>query len=286
MKSIAVVGTVVYDQILTARTLIMPNRCNKMNLTDAIGGSMHNIAWNLATLKAETHFITKLGNDELALKAYQDLDHRQCYIYGPTISLPTPRFYIMQDPTKEEMFCTITDDFYFHSNDLTYSNAIKHCSYGITDQDDEAFLNKLFQNTPNTRWILSGFVPSSGLLRQIEGIFINEWELLRDSDKPTVEEAANDCLDCGCKWVAVTKGKEGATLFSNKIVDYPLSNTSKSLNTLGCGDAFASGTLYGLLNDYSIEEAIPYGMAAAKILLETPAALTENIKDLKNGISD
>jgi len=286
MKSIAVVGTIVYDQVLTARTLILPNQCNKMNLADAIGGSMHNVAWNLATLNAETHFITKLGNDELALKAYQDLDNRKCFIYGPTLPFPTPRFFIMQDPTKEEMFCTITEDFFFHQDDLTYSSAISHCSYGITDQGDEEFLNKLIQSTPKTRWILSGFVPSPTLLNQIEGIFINEWELLRDSNKATLEEAANDCLEYGCKWIAVTKGKEGATLFSNTTVNYPLSNASQSLNTLGCGDAFASGTLYGLLNDYPIEEAITYGMTAAKLLLETPAALTENIKNLKNGISD
>ena len=71
MKSIAVVGTVVYDQILTARTLIMPNRCNKMNLSDAIGGSMHNIAWNLATLKAETHFITKLALFKEKIKTFE-----------------------------------------------------------------------------------------------------------------------------------------------------------------------------------------------------------------------
>lgn len=283
MKSIAVLGTIVYDQVLTSRDQIHEDRCNKMNLNASVGGAMHNVAYNLATLQVETHFITKFGNDDLALKAHLDLEKRGCFLYGPVLDLNTPHFYLLQDQSRRLLFCTITDEFFYHETDLLYTDAIAHCAYGITDQDNSKLLYKLLAKTPQTRWILSGFVPEAPLLNQVEGIILNDEEMQRSVKQQDFQEAAQTLMDQGCSWIIVTHGEAGATLYvDHGAYDHPLFKPCEKPNTLGCGDAFASGVLYALAHELTIREAAEMGMKAAQLVLNTPAALSDAIISLKD----
>lgn len=280
MQSVVVLGTVVYDQILTARNSIQENTCNKMNCQAYIGGSMHNVAWNLASLKQETHFITKLGNDDLALYAQNNLEKKGCFIYGPIINLPTPRFYLIQDTKRTELFSTISEDFYYRFNDPLYISAIEHCTWGITDNQDEKLLASLFAKTPKTHWIFNGSIPALNLIHQIDGIILNENEMQRCCLNQQ-EEYLDKLFSLGLKWLILTRAEKGATLYvSHGAYDYPINTPANSLNSLGCGDAFSSGVLFALLKQKKIKEACEIGIKASQLVLSVPGALSDKITDL------
>lgn len=280
MQSVVVLGTVVYDQILTARNCIQENSCNKMNCQASIGGSMHNIAWNLSSLKQETHFITKFGNDDLALYAQNELEKKGCFIYGPTLDLPTPRFFLIQDKQRSELFSTITKDFYYHFSDPLYISAIEHCTWGITDNQDEKLLQSLLNKTPRTKWIINGSIPALSLIHQINGIILNENEMQRYCLNQQ-EEYLDKLFSLGLKWLILTRAEKGATLYiSHGAYDFPVNTPASSLNSLGCGDAFSSGVLFALLNEKDIKTACEIGIKASQLVLSSTGALSDTITDL------
>lgn len=282
MKSVAVVGTIVYDQILTARESIDLKRCNKMNLNASLGGSMHNVAWNLSTLQIETHFVTKFGNDSLAMEAEMNLQKRGCFVYGTALNKPTPHFYLLQDSANHLLFCTIDEDFFFHAEDLLYCDAIRHCAYGVIDQEDTGVLKRLLTNTPQTRWIMSGSLPPNELVGQFEGIILNEKEFLTSCQESEPEEMIHQCINKGCSWMIVTRASKGATLYVRQgAYDYPTHETLPDQNSLGCGDAFISGVLYALCSDKSIQEATTLGIKASSLVMQTPSALSDSILQCK-----
>lgn len=283
MQSVVVLGTIVYDQVLTAKNSIQENRCNKMKLHESIGGSMHNVAWNLASLKQEVHFITKLGNDDLALQAQNELEKKGCFIYGPTINLATPRFYLIQDEKKQELFSTMTEDFTYHFNDPLYISAIEHCEWGITDNQDEKLLISLFNKTPKTKWIINGSIPALSLIHLIDGIILNEHEMQQACFNQQ-EEYLDKLFSLGLKWLILTRSENGATLYiKHGAYDYPINISKNPINSLGCGDAFSSGVLYALLNQKNIKEACEIGIQASQLVLNTSSALSDKITDLLHG---
>lgn len=285
MESAVILGTVVYDQILTAKDSLQENCCNKMELNEAIGGSMYNIAWNLAKLQVPVHLIAKLGNDELAIRAQSELENLGGFIYGPILDRPTPRFYLIQDDIKKEIFCTITPEFFYQPKDPLYLSAINHCTWGITDLNCAEVICELIEKTPQTRWIFSGSIPSKKILRKITGLILNEEELLQATVHQTLQDKINELLEIGLNWLIVTQGQKGAQLHvPHASYDYPSSQSLPQANSLGCGDAFAAGLLYSLLCGQPIKEAAKYGIMAAELTLETPASHSEKIGELKNSL--
>jgi 5-dehydro-2-deoxygluconokinase len=92
-----------------------------------------------------------------------------------------------------------------------------------------------------------------------------------------VEAAANDgdanravrsLLELGPSAVVLKRGAEGATICrcNGQTADVPPFRVD-ILNTLGAGDAFASGFLYGFLHDWPLERAARLGNATGAIVV-------------------
>ncbi|MEG0077224.1 carbohydrate kinase family protein [Anaerorhabdus sp.] len=267
MKNILLIGTSMIDQVFSSNE-ILPNQCNKGKITIGHGGSIHNVSYNLACLDLSPIFITKLGQDALAQEIQDSLSLQGVEVHPLFIDKTTPIFQSIHASNTQFFLSSITPDFLFHDDDEVDLSLFRD-SYVITDQRDEKFLFKCMINSFSAEWIISGFIPKKSLLEYVTGIVLNEDEF----DSEAVD------FSTGLKWIIVTR-HDGATLLTNNGKVFIPCDNIDTINTLGAGDAFLSGLIYGLLRNLTLIDCIGIAHRASAIILLTPSATNPDLKDL------
>lgn len=285
MKKIAILGTAVRDQVFIGRDIINYSTCNKIDIEESFGGSMHNVSYHCGVLNLETHFISKWGNDLFATDMIQALETKKVFVYGNMLPFPTPVFTALYDHKKWMYLSSITDDFYYSGNDECPFVAIEHCDYGITDNDDEVFLSRLLQRTPHTKWILSARLPSEKLWSKIEGVILNREEATHYAKGESWESLVTALL-AKMKWVIITLDAEGALFYDHTHKKMFLIKERKEGTPLGCGDAFTAGLVYGLSQSMEPIQAMDKAMQAAALIYEVPGVLSDRLIEITQEMSE
>lgn len=280
MKGIAVIGTSMLDLVVQPRQPLVMESCNKSQITMSFGGSMHNVAWNCAALGLETHFVSKFGRDETGLAIINELQKKTAFVYGPVVDQDTPVFIDVQADPQGMFFSSIRPEFLFDQHDDLPYCVLRECRWGITDQADDGFLRRLLTQTPDTRWIFSGMIPADCWWSRFTGIVVNRQEMASFAGSRPMAGAARDLLKKGLSWLIITLDKEGVLLIDNQGI-HPFAAPGEGAYPLGCGDAFCSGLLYGLNQGLTPEQSITPAQQAAHLVLQTPAALCEDIVQLR-----
>ena len=114
-------------------------------------------------------------------------------------------------------------------------------------------------------------------MRHVDCCFLNEFEIERTTgirtrpdgeiDLAAVAEASRRLLDAGVREWVIVHFPEGATACGRngeRIVQESVRLPQSSIvGTVGAGDAFAAGVLYGLHENAPMETALLYGVTAA-----------------------
>lgn len=117
-----------------------------------------------------------------------------------------------------------------------------------------------------------------GLMEMIEPgvnfLFSNEEEALTFTDTSSLEDAIEG-LKAFAEQFVITQGSKGSLIFNGqKIIKIPAHPTSP-LDTVGAGDMYAAGILYGLTHNLPLEAAGHLGsLAAAKVIQKYGPRLT------------
>lgn len=103
----------------------------------------------------------------------------------------------------------------------------------------------------------------------------NLWELSRLSGKKIksvkeLRKILNSLLIYGIPIILLTNGQKGAILFSRTHFLYGMPPSVKTVSTIGCGDTFLAGFLYGYIKGKSPEESLKLAISSgtAKALKE------------------
>lgn len=123
-------------------------------------------------------------------------------------------------------------------------------------------------------WIETAHDELLELMRQIDGLVLNDQEALLLTGETLVVKAGLKILEMGPKFAIVKKGEHGAMLFSERgIFALPAYPTSKLVDPTGAGDSFAGG-LMGCIADAgdcdhdTLKRAMVYGTVVASINVE------------------
>lgn len=107
------------------------------------------------------------------------------------------------------------------------------------------------------------------LLPDIDYLITNEYELSVCTGKNDVEAGARKLVAAGSPCVVVKRGKDGASLFKHQedihVVSFPVT----AHNTVGAGDSFNAGFLYGVQQGMELWDAAYFGNAAAALVLQS-----------------
>ena len=86
----------------------------------------------------------------------------------------------------------------------------------------------------------------------------------------------------GLQYVFVTRGGNGASLFSKKKVLHRGALKTEVVDTTGCGDAFTAGIVYSLVNNFDGEKTLECAVSLAAKIAAVKGAVPDNAEYVAN----
>ena len=235
----------------------------EMPQTLATGGSTANTIHGLARLGATAGYIGKVGNDEMGR-----LFKKECERFGVVPHLiesevDTGIAITFISPNAERTFATYlgaaatmqpdqVDETIFDNYDLIHIEGYlifnhdlildvckKAKAHGLQISMDMASYNLIESNLDFVKMLLRDYV---------DIIFANEEEAKAFTGVEQIEALHKLSDDCAIAIVKV--GKDGSYIEMNGQVTAIAPVDAQRVDTTGAGDIYASGFLYGLVNDY------------------------------------
>lgn len=253
------------------------------------GGSAANTIYGLAKLGISTGFIGAVGDDAEGKLLRQDLQR---------VGVDTGQIKVKSRAKTGSALC-LSDEFgrrsiylmpsannllTINDLDLDYINQVSllHVSSFVDDRQFKALLelvNKLGLSTkvsfsPGALYATKGLNALEPILARTHILFINHHEI-KQLTGDGVSTGAETCLKQGCQIVVVTLGKganfkatDATSYIRSAQTEYVVESRQKdktpTLDTIGAGDAFACGFLYGFLNDKKLDECGHLGDIVAR----------------------
>ncbi|MCK5697376.1 MAG: carbohydrate kinase family protein [Gammaproteobacteria bacterium] len=277
-------GSMAYDHIMVFqdkfKNHILPDKIHILNVSFQVpemrreyGGCAGNIAYSLNLLEGDGIPMATVGSDfsdyahwiehcGISSQYLKQVDH--CY---------TGQAFITTDQDDNQITA-------FHPGAMNESHQNKVSeAQGITigivspdgkegmlahaQQFKEADIPFIFD--PGQGLILFDGDELKNILKQASWLTVNDYEMQLFIDKTglTQDEIAEQ-VDA----LIVTRGSEGADIITQtEFIKIPVVNVDELLDPTGCGDAFRSGLLYGLMNnlDWAVTGRIASLLGAIKI---------------------
>jgi len=246
------------------------------------GGAAANVAVLCSRLGLKTAFSGKIGNDRFGEILRSDLLSENVHINDTLIvseKVSTGSCYICVDKKGERMIMAfsgaadtlVVDDLaveifakakWVNLADLRNVSAIEALLESDLDINFSMSPGALIAQNPSRAYRLAEHAKLIVASRdEISQIF-------RCTEEEIDSVAANFVKEKKDRVVAVTKGKDGATLFSREgTVNQPIFDVEVK-DTTGAGDAFTAGMLYSLTRGRSLKEASKIAAGCSAICIQ------------------
>lgn len=282
-------GAMNMDHLYQVERILVDGEAMVKESTLSPGGSAANTIYGLATLGVNTGFAGVVGNDaegKLLLKDFQRVGVDTSQVRVKTGAKTGSVVCLSDSSGRRSLYVLPGANNLLTMADLDsdYINQTKmlHVSSFADDAQLEVLLKlitKLDSSvkvsfSPGSLYAAKGLQTLTPLLAKTHVLFLNESEIKQLTGKD-FEAGAKSCLDLGCHIVVVTLG-EGAS-YKNVMAtsyirttkrEYVIEPSDKSIisasDTIGAGDAFATGFLYGLLQRKGLEECGRLGDTVAR----------------------
>lgn len=258
-----------------------------------VGGAELNFAIGIARLGLHTGWISRLGNDEFGKYIYN-------FVRGEGIDVSEVKLvdgYPTSLNFKEIMEDGDGSTYYYRSNSptLTLSNESITESYfekakllhitGVFPAIDEKNIeiihtaiseakkqNLLISFDPNIRLKLWTKERAREVLRQFlphVDIFLaglEEAELLLGTNDP--KEIIEECKKLGISYIAIKLGDKGSIGYANEeYIEAPPIPPKKIVDTVGAGDGFDAGFVYGVLNNWPLKKILNFANTIGSMVI-------------------
>ncbi|ALO15237.1 putative sugar kinase YdjH [Salinivirga cyanobacteriivorans] len=275
-------------------------KTQNMPVQQLSGGSAGNTVHGIAALGGQTGFIGKVGPDELGKFFHNDLKNAGISATFIESKNPTGKAIAMITPDSERTFAThlgaavelSAEDL---KPDMFAGYEIFHIEGYLVQNHD--LLRQAMQLAKNAGAKISIDMASFNVVEEnfdflwemvkkyVDIVFANEDEAKAFTGKEPLDALKKIAEEVD--YAIVKIGEKGALIQSGEeIVEIEAVGTNV-IDTTGAGDLFASGFLFGLLNDWSIEKSGKAGaIMAGKIISKIGGRLSlEEIVDVKNHIN-
>lgn len=270
-NKVLILGAVNIDIITDAKTITKEDS-NLSTINMSFGGVGGNISFNMASLGVETHMLTVLSNDyftPMITKVYKDRNIELHYeIYNKNSNI------YMAIMNQGEMV------YGFNDMDLInqFSISFIQKNHSFIDSFDTLILDnnlpieslEYLASTYQSKTIAMDAVSISkapklhNVLKYLDYLKVNREELSILSSKQEIASQLKELHQKGVKHLLVTN-KDQEILLSNKdIIHKTMPIQAKNIvNPSGCGDAFLSGFMYGIINKKDTSQCLDYAKKQA-----------------------
>jgi 2-dehydro-3-deoxygluconokinase len=250
-----------------------------------IGGAELNVAIGCSRLGLKTGWISRLGNDEFGRHIFntvrgEGIDVSQLELVdGYPTSLNFKEimgdgsvrtfYYRTNSPTTSLTVETLDEDYIKNSKVLHITGVfpaidkeknidlIKHAislakKHGVLVSFDPNIRLKLWSKE-EARRVLREFLPFVDIFLTGE----EEAELLLGTSDPS--EIIEKSKTFGISYIAIKQGENGSIGYRDgEYIEAPAFKANKVVDTVGAGDGFDSGFIYGLLNQWPLEKTLKF----------------------------
>jgi len=232
----------------------------------ATGGSASNTINGITRLGMNGGFVGKIGKDDIGLFFTNDSVNNGVKPHLLTSETPSGRCTVLVSPDTERTLCTYLgaaceleasdlnvemfqgydifhiEGYLVQNHDLIRTAVSLAKQAGLKVSVDLASYNVVEDNLDFLQEIIHKYV---------DIVFANEEEARAFTGKEP-EEALNEISE-HCQIAIVKVGKDGSYIKSGDTKLQIQSRKSNCIDTTGAGDLYASGFLFGLANNYSLE---------------------------------
>ncbi len=263
---VAALGTCNIDFIMKVpRFSMADDEVDVEKMIFSLGGSASNFAVNLSRMNVKVGIIARIGYDyfgEFLTDKFREegvKTERLLKIYEST-----GMAFIAVDKMGERSIYTsmgANAQFKLKKEDKNYikSSRVLHITGMYQEVVEEASkYAKFLSLNPGTLLSSYGIDSLYKIIKRANIIFLNEKEasLLTGKDP---EEGARLLVDMGVPMVVVTRGKNGANLYTSEGVMHSSPPDVESLDTTGAGDAFAAGFIASFIKNKELEQCLQFG---------------------------
>jgi ribokinase len=297
MTQIEVVGlgAMNMDYLYRVERILNDGEAVVKGFTKTPGGSAANTVFGLARLGVKAGFLGIVGNDEdgkLLLKDFKqaDIDTSQIKVKSGsktgivlclTDSLGKRSLYVLPGVNSQLTLDSLNIDYVNKIKLLHVASFADEAQFKLTLE----LVNHLAPSvklsfSPGALYVRKGLKVLTPIIKRAHILFINRSEIEQLTGKD-VTTGAEDCLNQGSRIVVVTLGK-GTNIKTSKVahrrakvIAYirdagnefliePPGENEETVDTTGAGDAFATGFIYGLLQNKNMETCGQLGNIVAR----------------------
>lgn len=295
--SVVVIGGANMDILGFPTDLLKLHDSNPGKIRMSMGGVGRNIADNLVRLGAPVRLLTALGNDIYGKKIYDE-----CKKIGMNLDSAimleneaTSTYLSILDETGD-MKLALSDSDVCRKINIDYINKnasiIKNAACIVLDTNLEKdvldYILKTFKDVPIFADTVSTAkaVKLKDLLGNLYALKPNKIEAeiltgIEIVDDETLDMAMDKFIKVGLKQVYISLGKDGVYYADENIRKVFKPEEVKMINATGAGDAFMAGIVYSHINELSIDEAVRYGSAMARMAIISAQTINPDITAIK-----
>lgn len=290
--SVTVFGAANTDMVGFPDNQLVFNDSNKGKIKLLPGGVGRNIAENLARLGQQVSLVSAFGDDFFRRFLY---DHaRQLGIrMDESIILPGQSSAVFSAilNRNNDLAVAIADmEIYDKLSPTAFQQdfpSVEAADYVVMETNFPAsVLDYLVNRYPGKRWVLD--TVSGDKAKRAESVFgqlfilktnLLEAEVLtgipaRDS---RYEDMVRHFLDEGVQNVFITLGKEGVIYGNARQIHYLPPVPAKVLNTIGAGDAFLAGVIFGFIQEWPLDKITQAGLISAGVTVQSERVVSDDI---------
>ena len=278
MKKITCIGSSHYEEDVILEENFDNGTRNEGQVYSGYGGTMRNVAHNLALMGLPVSLCTKLGNDMDGVNIWNQLHDLGVSVSGPTVDLPTPKkISIFPKDGKQTIFWDKPKDFFFHYGDVLPISVLEESDYCVTDMRSNELLLDLIDQTPHAKWVVSHYVPNKEVLSHLHGIVINYADALKLGKPSDFERICYRLCLLGLKFVVINMNFQGAYVYTNNQGKHYPTKCHGDGYFNGCYSAFLSGFVAGLSLDTNLETATKIALSAQGLTYKSPYLINPQI---------
>jgi 5-dehydro-2-deoxygluconokinase len=286
---ITILGRIGYDLYSEEPNVPLPQ---VRRFSRYLGGSSANMAVGLARLGAKVGIVASLGNDSLSEYLIQFLQSEKVDTsrlktapgYLPSLCLTEvsppdhfPQVFYRRDPVDTRLDVTAEDLSYIASSRMFITNGTSLCAspsrestYRALERAREAGSRVVLD--VDYRAMSWRNPAEAGLAVRLALPFVdvligNELELTIVAGAGGLDEAIRKLRQARVPMLVSKLGDKGTRVWTGEEPVFLEPYSVPVVSTIGAGDGFASGFLYGLLRGLPVIECLHYGNAAAAIVV-------------------
>lgn len=279
--SVLVSGSVAYDSVMVFPGLfkdhILPERVHMLSVSFLVpelrrnfGGCAGNIAFNLHLLGVKAQIVAAVGDD---FGPYAEWLH-QHQISTQSVKTINGTYTAQAFITTDQADNQITA---FHPGAMQHSGDLSlpvgHYQYALVGPDSKLAMQTRLGQLKDAN-IPAIFDPGQGLpmfngdelkemIQQARLVIVNDYEanLLEERTGWTAQKITQHC-----EAYIITRGADGAEIFTaTEHIKIPVVPAEKIVDPTGCGDAFRSGLMAGLVKGWDLATAARVGSIMGSI---------------------